>query len=166
MIPKNLMKKTENKSNKARAFFQLFYAWLVKIHDTPQKIALGFGLGVFSGIFPGTGPLAALFLAFILRANRASALLGSLFTNTWLSFLTFIFAVKLGSAILGISWLKVKENWINFLTHFHWWGLFKLSVLKIILPVAAGYLLVSFFLGLLAYLAVLVVITRVRKTKA
>jgi len=68
--------------NKFRGFFQLLYLKLIKINDTPQKIAFGFGLGVFSGIFPGTGPLAALFLALILRANRASALLGSLLTNT------------------------------------------------------------------------------------
>jgi uncharacterized protein (DUF2062 family) len=147
---------------KIKSTLKQLYVKLFKIDDTPGKIALGFGLGVFSGIFPGTGPLAALFFAFIFRANRASALLGSLLTNTWLSFLTFIFAIKLGSAILGISWLKVKEDWVNFLTHFHWWGLFKLSVLKIILPVMAGYLLVSLFLGLLTYLVVLMVIRKLR----
>jgi len=151
--------------NKVRGFFQLLYLKLIKINDTPQKIAFGFGLGVFSGIFPGTGPLAALFLALILRANRASALLASLLTNTWLSFVTFILAVQLGSGILGLSWLKVKDDWLDFLRHFHWWALFKLSMLKIILPVIVGYLLVALFFGLLAYLAVLIVLTKLRKVK-
>ena len=64
---------------------QFLFDKLFKINDTPQKIALGFGLGVFAGIFPGTGPVAAILLAYVFRANRASALFGSLFTNTWLN---------------------------------------------------------------------------------
>ena len=63
---------------------------LFKINDSAEKIALGVGLEVFSGLMPGTGPTAALFLAFIFRANRAAALLGSMLTNTWLSVVTFI----------------------------------------------------------------------------
>ena len=93
------------------SLFNLFYERLFKINDSPQKIALGLGLGVFAGILPGTGPLAALFLAFIFRANRASALLGSLATNTWISFVTFVLAIKIGSAILEVSWLDVQAGW-------------------------------------------------------
>ncbi|MDD5109551.1 MAG: DUF2062 domain-containing protein, partial [Candidatus Omnitrophica bacterium] len=52
------------------------FSKLFKINDTAGKIALGVGLGVFSGLMPATGPLAALFLAFIFKANRAAALLG------------------------------------------------------------------------------------------
>jgi len=144
-------------------FLGLIYKELFKINDTPQKVALGFGLGVFSGIFPGTGPLAALFLAFIFRANKASALLGSLLTNTWLSFVTFIFAVKIGSAILDISWLEVKKDWIHFATHFHHWGdLLKLSILKVVLPVMLGYLAVALCLGFLVYLVTLIIITKLK----
>lgn len=142
--------------------WNLIYRKLFKINDTPQKIALGFGLGVFSGIFPGTGPVAALFLAFILRANRASALCGSLLTNTWLSFVTFIFAIKIGSAILDISWVRIKEEWLCFLQKFHWINLLQAPVLKAILPVLLGYFIIAFCLGLLAYLVTLLIITRIK----
>ena len=141
---------------------RFIYEKLFKINDTPQKIALGLGLGVFSGILPGTGPIAALFLAFILRANRASALIGCLLTNTWLSFVTFILAIKAGSAILGINWQDVRQDWNYFLREFSWLHLFKLSVLKIILPVIVGYFVIAFCLGFFAYLVTLIIIIKVK----
>ena len=134
------------------------YEKLFKINDTPQKVATGFGLGVFTGILPGTGPLAALFLAFIFKANRASALLGSLLTNTWLSFVTFLLAIKTGSAIFKVSWQGLKSDWAEASSHWHWQDLFNASILKIILPVLSGYLVVSLSLGLISYLTVLIIL--------
>ena len=142
---------------------KFIYIKLFRINDTPQRIALGLGLGVFSGIFPGTGPLAALFLALILRVNRASALLGSLLTNTWLSFVTFMLAAKCGSAILKVSWIDVKQGWDSFLKGFHWQDLFKLSVLKLIFPVAVGYFVVAICAGLLVYLVSLIIVIVLRR---
>lgn len=139
-------------------FFKNIYLKLFKIDDTPQKIALGAGLGVFAGITPGIGPLVALFLAFVLRANRASALLGALLTNTWISFVTFILAVRAGSVIFGIDWQILYQRWAVFLKELRLSDLFKSSVLEIILPVLAGYLVVAFFSGLLVYLSTLVIL--------
>lgn len=152
------MKKKENKNSVLRTI----YIKLFKINDTPQRIALGTGLGVFSGIIPGTGPIAALFLALIFRANRAAALLGSLLTNTWLSIVTFLLSVKVGSVIMKVKWQDAQQDWIQFLKDFRWPNLFKFSALKIILPVIVGYFLVAFCLGLLIYLITLITITRIR----
>lgn len=145
-----------------REFFRLLYIKLFKINDSPQRIASGLGLGVFTGIIPGTGPVAALFLAFIFRVNRASALLGSLLTNTWLSIVTFLLSVKVGSAIMDSSWQEAKEQWLLFLKDFRWLSLFKLSVLKLILPVISGYFIVAFCLGFLTYLITLAIIIKIR----
>jgi uncharacterized protein (DUF2062 family) len=133
-------------------FLKKLYIKLFKINDTPQRIAAGLGVGVFLGILPGTGPLAALFMAWILRLNRASALLGSLLTNTWLSIVTFLLSVKVGAAIMKVSWEETREAWMLFLKDFHWLNLLKLSALNIILPVVVGYLTVAFCLGLAVYL--------------
>lgn len=151
------------KINAIQQFFNLLYTKLFGINDTPQRIALGFGLGVFLGNFPGTGPIAALFLAWALRLNRASALLGALLTNTWISFITFILSIKAGSFIMQTDWQDLLQNWLRFLKGFHWLDLLKLSVLKIILPVIFGYLVVSLFLGFIAYLMVLIIFTYRRK---
>jgi uncharacterized protein (DUF2062 family) len=108
--------------HKISHFFRLLYIKLFKINDSPQRIALGLGLGVFLGIIPGTGPLAALFLALLFRVNRASALLGSLLTNTWLSIVTFLLAIKVGSFIMRLNWQSVYAD-----------------ISKAILPLIVGY---------------------------
>ena len=140
-----------------------FYEKLFKINDTPQKIAVGFGLGVFSGIFPGTGPLAALFLALIFRANRASALLGSILTNTWISLVMFIFSIKVASAILGLDWHKVYRDFTANLTGLNWQALFKISTLNIALPVLFGYLILSFALGIFSYIIVIITLKFIKR---
>lgn len=143
-------------------FFKFIYIKLFRIHDTPQRIALGLGLGVFLGILPGTGPLAALFLALLLRLNRASALLGSLLTNTWLSICTFLLSIKIGSGIMRVNGQDTQQNWIEFLKKFQVRDLWQLSILKIIWPVIIGYLVVGLSLGLLAYLITLIIVTRIK----
>jgi uncharacterized protein (DUF2062 family) len=145
------------------ALFKSIYAKIFNINDTPQKISGGLGLGVFLGIIPGAGPIASLFLASLLRLNRASALLGSLLTNTWLSIITFFLSVKIGSAILKVQWQDIYYNWTVFLKTFHWLNLFKASALKVILPVILGYLVVGFALGFLAYLFALITLTAIRR---
>ena len=148
-----------------KGFFGAFYQKLFRINDTPQRIALGLGLGVFSGILPGTGPIAALFLAFLLRVNRASALLGSLATNTWLSVVTFLLSVKLGSVIMKLDWQEAYQNWLLFLKEFHWSTLLRLSILKVILPVIVGYFVVAFCSGLVVYVTTLIILKYANKSR-
>lgn len=136
----------------------LLYQKIFKINDTPQKVALGFGIGIFSGILPGTGPLAALFLALLFRVNRASALIASVLTNTWFSFVTFILAIKIGSAIFKISWQSLKAAWMQAINNFAWKDLFSLPILRIVLPVITGYLVISLVLGVLSYIVVLIIL--------
>jgi hypothetical protein len=150
------------KNNNILRFLKVIYLKLFRIHDSPQKVALGIGIGVFLGNFPGTGPIAALTMAFILRINRAAALLGSLLTNTWLSIITFVFSVKIGSSIMGLEWQKVYQETIQLFKDFHWMNFFKISILKILTPVLIGYFIISFLFGLLFYAATLFIILKVK----
>ena len=136
----NLMKTSV--LEKVKRFLKYLYHQIVQINDTPQKIALGYGLGVFLGVFPGTGPLAAVFIAAILKVNRASAFLGSLLTNSWITWIIVVPAVKLGSLIFGRDWQLLLES----------------RGLAIILPLITGYILVALALGFLAYLVSLIII--------
>ncbi len=150
------------KNNKILRFLKLIYLKLFRINDTPQKIALGVGIGVFLGILPGAGPIAAIFTALVLRVNRAAAFLGSLLTNTWTSVATFFLSIKIGSGIMGIDWQVVHSKWMQFLKDFKFANLFKLATLEIILPVIIGYFVISFCLGIVAYLITLLIIKRTR----
>ncbi len=133
---------------------------LFRIDDSDQKIALGVGLGVFLGFIPGTGPAAALFLSVLFKINRAAALFGSMLTNTWLSLLTFVFAIKAGSVVLGRHWQDVYRNAHGLIADFHWSGFFKLSFLDVILPILVGYLIIGLFIGLSAYIVTLLLIRK------
>ena len=44
---------------------------LLGINDSPHRIALGIGLGLFLGVLPGTGVIAALAVAFIDETHDA-----------------------------------------------------------------------------------------------
>jgi hypothetical protein len=145
--------------NRLVRLFRLLYLKIFLINDTPHKIALGFGLGVFVGILPLTGPIAALFLAFLFRVNRAAALLGSLLTNTWLSIVTFLLSIKIGSAIMGIDWHVAYNRSLSLLKNFHWADIAKLSVFDILLPLALGYLVIAFSAGLTAYILIVAAIS-------
>ncbi|HOW42828.1 MAG TPA: DUF2062 domain-containing protein [Candidatus Omnitrophota bacterium] len=155
------MKKETKKAiqNRLIRFFKALYLRLIRMNDSPQRIAIGFGLGAFLGILPGTGPLAALLLAAAFRVNKAAAFLGGLLTNTWLSFLTILLSIKVGSAIMHLQWQEVQSNWQEIVRNFHWAHLLDPTILKLILPVLLGYLVLAIGFGLLMYLAVLAAIT-------
>ena len=161
------MKKETKKAiqNRIIRFGKVLYLRIIRMNDSPQRIAIGFGLGAFMGIIPGTGPLAALVLAAALRVNKAAAFLGGLLTNTWISFLAIIFSIKVGSALLHLNWQQVYADWQAVLKNFHWIHLLDTSILKIILPVLVGYFIIALGFGILTYLVVLAAITLFKKEK-
>jgi uncharacterized protein (DUF2062 family) len=143
---------------RAQRFFKFIYLKLFRINDSPQRIAIGFGLGVFVGVMPAMGPLLALCLAFIFRVNRASALLGSLLTNTWLSIVIFAMSVKLGSFLTGANSANVIAAWHAVIKDFKWAKLADLAVNNLIAPVMLGYILISALAGLITYLAAFLIL--------
>ena len=146
-------------------FLKLIYLKLVRINDSPQRIAFGFGLGVFMGVIPGTGPIAAFLLALALKVNRASALAGSIFTNTWLSVPVFFLAIKTGSFVTGSSYENIYREWLIFLNDFKWAKLFHISAYNFVAPVGIGYLVVSLCVGIMAYAAAFVVAEQAKNRK-
>lgn len=152
-------------TDKFRRVLKFIYIKLFRINDSPQKIALGFALGVFIGVMPVMGPTDAFLLSLLFRLNRASALLGCLLTNTWTTVLTFILAVKTGSAIMKVNWHSVYAATQQLLIKFHWLDLLKLSALKILLPVIIGYIIISLAFAFLSYLAVWIVVSRIKLKK-
>ena len=137
---------------------------LFRIDDSPFRIALGFGLGVFAGVMPGVGPVAALALAFLFRVNRASALLGSLLFNTWFGFIILLLAVKLGAAVVGLDPEVVHKGWETLFADLSWSNLFRASALQVLVPIGLGYLLISLCLGAVMT-AVVFVIAKRRKSE-
>ncbi len=102
--------------HKIKEWIKSHYRNILGINDSPHRTALGLGLGVFLGNFPSMGPLAAVTAAFLFKANRAAALIGSLLTNTWMSLVTLGFSVQLGSLLRGSNQTEIHMQWQQFKT--------------------------------------------------
>lgn len=138
---------------------------LFAIDDSPQKIALGVGLGVFVGVLPAMGPLIAGFFAVLFRVNRAAALIGGFLSNIWLGVPVFLAAVAIGSAITGISYDMIAAAWKALAKNFSWSAFSDFSLKDILIPVITGYLLISLILAVFSYIVTLLIIYRTKRAK-
>lgn len=144
---------------------KLAFREALRSKESAQRTAIGFGLGIFLGILPGTGPMAAVFSAVIFGLNRLSALLGSLLINTWINFVTFLFAIKIGSAIMGLKWQEVYDETLPVFKNFQFHHLLKLSAVKIILPLVVGYFIIALCAGLFGYIIALIIVKSAKRIK-
>lgn len=134
------------------------YDELRSVNETPHRVALSFAMGVFLGILPFTGVLAAIALAMLLRLNKAAAILGSAITNTWLGFIVLGVALKIGAAITSVRFEDLQQQIDGLFKHFTWQQLTTTDILPLLLAVALGYICVSLIFALLGYILSLIVI--------
>ena len=94
---------------------------LVRVDDSPERIARGLAIGVFWGILPtfGFAILFSLPTAVFLRANKLSAILGTFVANPFTTPFIYAFEYKIGELILRntplpFSWSLFRlENLLN-----------------------------------------------------
>lgn len=158
-FPRNNMPNSKTTKN----LFKNLFLKLTMINDTPQKISLGLGLGVFLGIMPGTGPIAALVLGQLLRLNLASALLGGILTNTWLSIVTFPLSVWLASVILKVKADVLYSEWLDIIKNHHWSTLFRFSAIKIIYPIVFGSFVVALIFGSFTFIIFFLLLKKAKR---
>lgn len=62
---------------------RLLYLRILRLDDPPERIARGAAIGVLMGVLPtfGLGGILALALAFVLKANKAAAVIASAIVN-------------------------------------------------------------------------------------
>ncbi len=147
-------------------WLKTIYLKIFRINDSPHKIAAGFGLGVFLGILPATGIVAAIFLAVLFRVNRASAILGSLLTNTWVTIPFLFMSVQISAKLSRTPSKTIDHEWSLLWQDFHWTRLFEHATHKLLIPVIAGYLILSFCAGILAYIIILTITWHIKKNRS
>jgi uncharacterized protein (DUF2062 family) len=139
---------------------------LLGINDSPNKIALGFGLGLFLGVLPGTGVIAAVVCAVAFRVNKAASLSGSLLVNTWINVVAFPLALVVGGFIFRIDPSQLEAKWLSLLDHFTWNALLDYLILYAVLAVFVGYLLLGVAMGIAGYAICLFAIVWSKKRAA
>ena len=78
---------------------------LLQLQDSPHRIALAFGIGVWIAFSPllGLHTVMALGIAFGFRLSRAALLMGAYVNNPWTIAPLYLAGTALGCALLGVS---------------------------------------------------------------
>jgi len=88
---------------------------VIGIKDSPRKIALSFGIGVFLGMSPllGLHTILGIVLAWGLRLNKFVTIVGVYVTNPWTIVPIYTFATWLGARLLGMDHILPEIDWHN-----------------------------------------------------
>jgi len=118
----NRAPKGRNPSASRSRFFRwvrYLYVRLVRINDSPQKIAWGLAVGAFLGVFPtfGLGILIALALAIAFKFNKAAAILGSLIMNPLTTPFFWTASSVLGALLVNRDWHHTLKTFQAFSAH-------------------------------------------------
>ena len=119
---------------------------LINFNEPPHQLALSFGLGVFLGIIPGTGAIAAAVVAALFRLNLPVMVAGALLTNPITTPFVYLGSFLLGHWLLG-DYLSARR------------------IAQILLDTLAGNLILAVGLGVLSYLAVLGAVIFIRNRR-
>jgi len=78
---------------------------LLHVHDTPERTAAAFALGVFLGFSPflGLHTVAGIALAFIFSLNRVAVLIGVYSNLPWIIAPYYAFTTMAGAALLRVT---------------------------------------------------------------
>ncbi len=135
---------------------------ILRISATPHEVALGVAVGVFLACSPffGLHIILAIFFSWLLRANFAAAIIGTIFSNP-LTFLLIVmadykvgyFCLSLFSDVKEISLSQIRALF-NSLTLSNLSLLFKGAWDTIMSPMILGGTLLGIVLGGLSYIGV------------
>jgi uncharacterized protein (DUF2062 family) len=143
-----------------RAFEVLFH-----VEDSPHRIALSFGLGVFIAFSPllGLHTAMALGIALAFRLSKGAIIVGIYVNNPWTIAPMYMAGTLLGCFLLGVS--------PDELTHLrfdqHGWAFYRSLAEQLepyLWPFVLGNTLLGIAFGLLAYSILRRVLERRRRT--
>lgn len=88
---------------RVKRWLRLHYLRVLRMDDPPEKIARGAAIGVCMGILPtfGIGGFIAFGVAFLLKANKAAAVIGTFIMNPVTSAFFWSMSMVVGSLVLG-----------------------------------------------------------------
>jgi uncharacterized protein len=134
---------------------------VLRVEDTPGRVALSFAIGVFIAFSPvlGIHTGLALGLAFAFRLNRVAILTGAWINNPWTIAPMYLAGTLLGCALLGVPSAGLES--INWNLHGRAFYAALLEGLRpYLLPYLVGNTLLGLVFGALAYLLVRSVLER------
>jgi uncharacterized protein (DUF2062 family) len=141
---------------------------LLHTHDTPQRTAAAFALGVFFGFSPllGLHTVLGLVFAFALNLNRVAVLLGIYSNLPWILPAYYTLATMAGAALLGVQVPPgLLRELTSVLTDWSWadFRRFAHALAPLARAYALGSTLGAIALGVVAYRVALAMIVAHRR---
>jgi uncharacterized protein (DUF2062 family) len=132
---------------------------ILKVKDTPHRIAMAFALGVFLGISPllGLHTIGAFFIAWLLRLNRLVAIVGVYITNPWTIVPIYTFCIWVGARLTGLEKIIPAVNW-NDVTLM----VFMSELKHLIIPFLLGTIIVGSLSAIVSYIIIRWAVVRYR----
>jgi uncharacterized protein len=136
---------------------------LLHLEDTPTRVALAFGIGVFIAFFPllGIHTGLALAIAFFFRLSRVAILTGAWINNPWTLAPMYTAGTLAGCALLGVSPEGFADVDWSLHGHAFYEALWE-TLRPFALPFVVGNLVLGVVSGLLAYLVLRLLLERRR----
>ena len=122
---------------------------LARMREHPERVARGFAIGLFIGMLPGTGLVAALVVAFICRLHKPSVVLGALINNPWTTPFFYLASYQIGKRLTGFESNYTWKGW-HVWPDLQWWG----EVLRMMWPTLLGTVVIGGALAVLGYILV------------
>ncbi len=146
--------------NKFLRSIKLAYFKLLRINDSPHKIAMGFAIGSFIGIFPTfwLGGILAVLLSWVFRLNYVATILGAfIIMNPLTTPLFWMLSAFVGGIVFSKEYSFIL-NAIKDKSIFHNFG--DLAIIYIV-----GNTIVSLVVSMTGYWAIKKIIIDHRKKK-
>jgi len=124
---------------------------VIKLRESPHKVALAFATGVFIGMSPllGLHTLIGFAVVWIFRLNPFATLAGVYITNPWTTVPIYTFSTWLGAQFLGIEQIIPEIAWSDITFSY------LLNSLKpLVWPFILGTLLMGFFTAIIGYIII------------
>ena|SRR5688572_19974011 len=142
-------------------------AVLFHVEDSPHRIALSFGLGVFIAFSPllGLHTVMALGIALAFRLSKAAIILGIYVNNPWTIAPMYMAGTLLGCVLLGVS----TDDLAAIRFDAHGWAFYRTLLEQLrpyLWPFVVGNTVLGTVCGLIAYLLLRRVLERRRGSAA
>ena len=144
-----------------------YYLHLLRSKGSPHSIALGVGIGIFSGLVVPLGQIfLAIILAFVFKGNKILAIAMTFITNPYTTPIIYPVLCYTGSKIIGggLSFYQIKSAMEDVLLSFSWGELLVLGHILIISYLIGGAV-IGGFLGVISYFVSLKIVIRHRNKR-